>query len=179
MGWTAGTGAGLIPGLYGRLFGADAHLAGGRTFIIKAQRQERLSASQVTGTAVIDPDTSGAMGNWRDAMSQHHQKTGTELACRHQPKVKTMSMSRPRQARNRQRRTLRSPRLPDAWLVPEGGLAASAMRRGDLSSGAVTGYRTQKLELIAVYPHRRHLSAKVRTFIDMPSNTSTGFDTRS
>lgn len=62
MGWTAGTGAGLIPGLYGRLFGADAHLAGGRTFIIKAQRQERLSASQVTGTAVIDPDTSGQWG---------------------------------------------------------------------------------------------------------------------
>lgn len=29
------------------------------------------------------------------------------------------------------------------------------------------GYRTQALELIAVYPHRRHLSAKVRTFIDM------------
>ena len=29
MGWTAGTGAGLLPGLYGRLFGADADLARG------------------------------------------------------------------------------------------------------------------------------------------------------
>jgi DNA-binding transcriptional LysR family regulator len=29
------------------------------------------------------------------------------------------------------------------------------------------GYRTQELELIALYPHRRHLSAKVRAFIDM------------
>jgi DNA-binding transcriptional LysR family regulator len=42
-----------------------------------------------------------------------------------------------------------------------------------LESGALVrvpvmpGYRAQELELIAVYPHRRHLSAKVRTFIDM------------
>jgi DNA-binding transcriptional LysR family regulator len=42
-----------------------------------------------------------------------------------------------------------------------------------LVSGAVVpvpvmpGYRTQELELNAFYPHRRHLSAKVRAFIDL------------
>ena len=29
------------------------------------------------------------------------------------------------------------------------------------------GYRTQELEISALYPHRRHLSAKVRAFVDM------------
>jgi DNA-binding transcriptional LysR family regulator len=42
-----------------------------------------------------------------------------------------------------------------------------------LGSGAVVpvpvmpGYRTQELEINAFYPHRRHLSAKVRTFVDL------------
>jgi DNA-binding transcriptional LysR family regulator len=40
-----------------------------------------------------------------------------------------------------------------------------------LASGALMqllpGYRTQELEINAFYPHRRHLSAKVRAFIDM------------
>jgi DNA-binding transcriptional LysR family regulator len=42
-----------------------------------------------------------------------------------------------------------------------------------LVSGAVVpvpvmpGYRTQELEINAFYPHRRHLSAKVRAFIDL------------
>lgn len=43
---------------------------------------------------------------------------------------------------------------------------------GDLlASGALVpllpGYRTQEVEINALYPHRRHLSAKVRVFIDM------------
>ena len=43
---------------------------------------------------------------------------------------------------------------------------------GDLlASGALVpllpDYRTQELEINALYPHRRHLSAKVRAFIDM------------
>lgn len=43
---------------------------------------------------------------------------------------------------------------------------------GDLlASGALVpplpGYRTQELEISALYPHRRHLSAKVRAFVDM------------
>jgi DNA-binding transcriptional LysR family regulator len=43
---------------------------------------------------------------------------------------------------------------------------------GDLlASGALVpllpGYRTQEVEINALYPHRRHLSAKVRAFIDM------------
>ena len=40
-----------------------------------------------------------------------------------------------------------------------------------LASGALMrllpGYRTRELEINAFYPHRRHLSAKVRAFIDM------------
>jgi DNA-binding transcriptional LysR family regulator len=40
-----------------------------------------------------------------------------------------------------------------------------------LTSGALVpllpGYRTQDVEINALYPHRRHLSAKVRAFIDM------------
>ena len=40
-----------------------------------------------------------------------------------------------------------------------------------LASGALvqllSGYRTQEVEINALYPHRRHLSAKVRAFIDM------------
>jgi DNA-binding transcriptional LysR family regulator len=40
-----------------------------------------------------------------------------------------------------------------------------------LASGALVpllpGYRTQDVEINALYPHRRHLSAKVRAFIDM------------
>jgi DNA-binding transcriptional LysR family regulator len=43
---------------------------------------------------------------------------------------------------------------------------------GDLlASGALVpllpGYRTEEVEINALYPHRRHLSAKVRAFIDM------------
>jgi DNA-binding transcriptional LysR family regulator len=43
---------------------------------------------------------------------------------------------------------------------------------GDLlASGALVpllpGYRTQEIEINAFYPHRRHLSAKVRAFIDL------------
>jgi DNA-binding transcriptional LysR family regulator len=43
---------------------------------------------------------------------------------------------------------------------------------GDLlASGALVpplpGYRTQELEIGALYPHRRHLSAKVCAFVDM------------
>ena len=40
-----------------------------------------------------------------------------------------------------------------------------------LASGALvpllSSYRTQEFEINAFYPHRRHLSAKVRAFIDM------------
>ena len=40
-----------------------------------------------------------------------------------------------------------------------------------LTSGALVpllpGYRTQDVEINALYPHRRHLSAKIRAFIDM------------
>ncbi|HEX4614418.1 MAG TPA: LysR family transcriptional regulator [Stellaceae bacterium] len=40
-----------------------------------------------------------------------------------------------------------------------------------IASGALVpllpGYRAQQLEINALYPHRRHLSAKVRAFIDM------------
>ena len=43
---------------------------------------------------------------------------------------------------------------------------------GDLlASGALVpplpGYRRQELEISALYPHRPHLSAKVRAFVDM------------
>ena len=43
---------------------------------------------------------------------------------------------------------------------------------GDLlASGALVpllpGYRTEEVEINALFPHRRHLSAKVRAFIDM------------
>jgi DNA-binding transcriptional LysR family regulator len=50
-------------------------------------------------------------------------------------------------------------------------LTAPFMVADLLESGALVpllpGYRTQELEINALYPHRRHLSAKVRAFIDM------------
>ena len=50
-------------------------------------------------------------------------------------------------------------------------LTAPFMVADLLESGALVpllpGYRTQELEINAFYPHRRHLSAKVRAFIDM------------
>jgi DNA-binding transcriptional LysR family regulator len=50
-------------------------------------------------------------------------------------------------------------------------LTAPFMVTDLLESGALVpllpGYRTQELEINAFYPHRRHLSAKVRAFIDM------------
>jgi len=40
-----------------------------------------------------------------------------------------------------------------------------------LASGALipllTDYRTQELEIVALYPHRRHMTAKLRAFIDL------------
>lgn len=40
-----------------------------------------------------------------------------------------------------------------------------------LASGALvallTDYRTPEIEVVALYPHRRHVTAKVRAFIDM------------
>jgi DNA-binding transcriptional LysR family regulator len=40
-----------------------------------------------------------------------------------------------------------------------------------LASGALVpllpGYRTPEFEINAFYPHRRHLSAKVRAFLDL------------
>ena len=50
-------------------------------------------------------------------------------------------------------------------------LTAPFMVADLLESGALVpllpGYRTQEFEINAFYPHRRHLSAKVRAFIDM------------
>ncbi|MGA9313496.1 MAG: LysR substrate-binding domain-containing protein, partial [Solirubrobacteraceae bacterium] len=51
------------------------------------------------------------------------------------------------------------------------GLTAPFLVADLLASGAVVpllpDYRAQELEINALYPHRRHLSAKVRAFIDM------------
>jgi len=50
-------------------------------------------------------------------------------------------------------------------------LAAGFLVHDDLESGRLVRllpeYRTVELSMNAVYPHRHHLSAKVRTFIDM------------
>ena len=49
--------------------------------------------------------------------------------------------------------------------------AAGFLVHGDLESGLLVrllpDYRPLEFSMIAVYPHRHHLSAKVRTFIDM------------
>lgn len=51
------------------------------------------------------------------------------------------------------------------WLVPPFQITDL------LASGALVrllpGYRTPEIEIVALYPHRRHLTAKVRAFIDM------------
>ena len=50
-------------------------------------------------------------------------------------------------------------------------LTAPFMVADLLASGALvpllSSYRTQEFEINAFYPHRRHLSAKVRAFIDL------------
>ena len=50
-------------------------------------------------------------------------------------------------------------------------LAAGFLIRDDLEAGRLVRllpeYRTVEFSMNAVYPHRHHLSAKVRTFIDM------------
>jgi DNA-binding transcriptional LysR family regulator len=50
-------------------------------------------------------------------------------------------------------------------------LTSSFLVAGLLASGALVpllpDYRAQPLEINALYPHRRHLSCKVRAFIDM------------
>ncbi|MBO4223271.1 LysR family transcriptional regulator [Bradyrhizobium neotropicale] len=55
-------------------------------------------------------------------------------------------------------------------------LAAGFLVHGDLEAGRLVRllpeYRPVELSLNAVYPHRHHLSAKVRTFIDMLVNHS-------
>lgn len=55
-------------------------------------------------------------------------------------------------------------------------LAAGFMVHGDLEEGRLVRllpeYRTVELAMIAIYPHRHHLSAKVRTFIDMLAHQS-------
>jgi DNA-binding transcriptional LysR family regulator len=55
-------------------------------------------------------------------------------------------------------------------------LAAGFLVHGDLEAGRLVRllpeYRPVELSLNAVYPHRHHLSAKVRTFIDMLGNHS-------
>jgi DNA-binding transcriptional LysR family regulator len=55
-------------------------------------------------------------------------------------------------------------------------LAAGFLVHGDLEAGRLVRllpeYRTVELSMNAVYPHRHHLSAKVRTFIDMLAHHS-------
>jgi DNA-binding transcriptional LysR family regulator len=50
-------------------------------------------------------------------------------------------------------------------------MTAPFLIRDLLASGALVpllpGCRTQEVEINALYPHRRHLTAKVRAFIDM------------
>jgi DNA-binding transcriptional LysR family regulator len=46
-------------------------------------------------------------------------------------------------------------------------LVADLLASGALVPLLLPGYRTQELEINAFYPHRRHLSAKVRAFIDL------------
>jgi DNA-binding transcriptional LysR family regulator len=63
--------------------------------------------------------------------------------------------------------TMRAAAMAGIGLV----LTAPFMIGDLLASGALLpllpAYRTQELEINALYPHRRHLSAKVRAFIDM------------
>ena len=51
------------------------------------------------------------------------------------------------------------------WLAPP------SMSSDLLASGALVpllpDYQAPEIEIIAVYPHRRHLTAKVRAFLDM------------
>jgi DNA-binding transcriptional LysR family regulator len=59
-----------------------------------------------------------------------------------------------------------------AALNGQGLLAATPCAvAGDLEAGrllpVLTGYRSGELPILAVYPHRQHLSAKVRCFIDL------------
>jgi DNA-binding transcriptional LysR family regulator len=55
-------------------------------------------------------------------------------------------------------------------------LAAGFLIRDDLEAGRLVRllpeYRPVEFSMNAVYPHRHHLSAKVRTFIDMLANHS-------
>jgi len=61
------------------------------------------------------------------------------------------------------------------WTVALGGtaicLAPGFLVHDDLESGRLARllpeYRPVELSMNAVYPHRHHLAAKVRTFIDM------------
>jgi DNA-binding transcriptional LysR family regulator len=62
-----------------------------------------------------------------------------------------------------------------AALAGIGLILTSSFLAADLiASGALVpllpDYRAQELEINALYPHRRHLSAKVRAFIDMLAN---------
>jgi len=63
--------------------------------------------------------------------------------------------------------TMRAAAVAGIGLV----LTAPFMVADLLASGALVpllaGYRTEDLEISAFYPHRRHLSAKVRAFIDL------------
>jgi len=64
--------------------------------------------------------------------------------------------------------TMRAAAVAGIGLV----LTAPYIVAGLLASGALVplllpSYRTQEFEINAFYPHRRHLSAKVRAFIDM------------
>jgi DNA-binding transcriptional LysR family regulator len=58
---------------------------------------------------------------------------------------------------------------PDEWYFADarGNLVVARL----IASGALVpllpDYRAQEVEINALYPHRRHLSAKVRAFIDM------------
>jgi DNA-binding transcriptional LysR family regulator len=51
------------------------------------------------------------------------------------------------------------------WLCPP-FLVSDLLASGELVP-LLPGYRTQQLEIVALYPHRRHLSTKVRLFLDM------------
>jgi DNA-binding transcriptional LysR family regulator len=60
----------------------------------------------------------------------------------------------------------------DAAVAGIGLILASPFTVADLiASGALVpllpDFRAQEVEINALYPHRRHLSAKVRAFIDM------------
>src|ERR1700746_947895 len=89
MGWTAGTGAGLVPGLYGRFFSADADLARGRaarTDLAQGQARRRRSDGPLMdileGGVPGDPHAASQPCRWQQSAESHRGRCTRRIILR-------------------------------------------------------------------------------------------------